>query len=221
MAGVRPGVELRLARLHLPLGEAVLLRRHCVQVHAVGVGAADPAQEEVAVLGRAEARTTPHCARGDTPNLTAAHHAAVARHDAGERLLLGGEGDVPDDQRRGWKLRATTVQLLDELRAAVQDDLLDLAVLSKQGGGAERRLVRKRRSQTDDVHQASLDDANALQVVEIAVLRGLLLGKAVVSTPLLLRAARRSVVVPPCIRRRVTTENTSEGANSKWSTWDE
>lgn len=60
----------------------------------------DPAQEEVAVLGRAEARTTPHCARGDAPNLTAAHHAAVARHDAGERLLLGREGDVPDGQRR-------------------------------------------------------------------------------------------------------------------------
>lgn len=221
MAGVRSGVELRLARLHLPLGEAVLRRRHRVQVHAVGVGTADPAQEEVAVLGRAEARTTPHCAGEDAPNLTAAHHAAVARHDAGERLLLGREGDVPDGKRRRQELRAATVQLLDELRAAVQDDLLDLAVLPKHGGGAERRLVRKRGSQTDDVHQAPLDDANALQVVEIAVLRGLLLGKAVVSTPLLFRAARRCVVVPPCIRCSITTGNIGEGANSKWSTWDE
>ena len=221
MAGVGSRVELRLARLHLPLGEAVLRRGHRVQVHAVGVGAADPAQEEVAVLGRAEARTTPHYAKGDTPNLTAAHHAAVARHDAGERLLLGREGDVPDGQKRRWELRAATVQLLDELRAVVQDDLLDPAVLPKHGGGTKRRLVRKRGSQTDDVHQAPLDDANALQVVEIAILRGLLLGKAVVSTPLLLRAARRGGVVPACIRCNVTTEKRSEGANSKWSTWEE
>ena len=94
MAGVGSGVELRLLGLHLLLGEAVLHVRQGMQVHAVGVGAANAPQEEVAVLGGAEARSMDDSLKEGMPNLAAVENAAIACHDAGERLLCGGKGDV-------------------------------------------------------------------------------------------------------------------------------
>ena len=61
------------------------------------------------------------------------------------------------------------MKLLDELRTVVHNDLFDIAILSKHARRTKGLFVCKGRGQTDDVHQTSLDDSNALQVVKIAI----------------------------------------------------
>ena len=119
--GVGLGVELGLARGHFLLGEAVLGRCEAVEVQTVRVVALLPADEGVAVLGRAVAgsvceqrgeHTLQHAMQVDVP---------VHRVDAVQGLLVRLVGQV----------HAAGVRTVPHRVAIVKHDLVQFAVLAK------------------------------------------------------------------------------------------
>ena len=59
-------------------------------------------------------------------------------------------------------LRAATVDFLDELWIAVQNDFFDFSVFSEERIGTKQRFVGKRGSQPNDLNKILLDYSNIL-----------------------------------------------------------